>query len=151
MNCFIRGTSVLLAVLPLCAAAANCGHDVQPGPRFEETKLAPNNSIYTYFSPAMLIMNNTSDPRHRAFGECRGQAVVSDGVQRWQGGCIWKTSDADVAWVFWAANPGDTGTEKRDTLHGTAVWHGTGKMQFLNGKTGKWSGLAPGGSYFCDD
>ena len=44
------------------------------------------------------------------FGECRGQAVVTAGLQRWQGGCVWKKSDADVFWVFWSANPGDIGT-----------------------------------------
>jgi hypothetical protein len=124
MNAYIRGTAALLAVLPLCAIAANCGHDVHGAPRVEETKLAPNNTILTYFSPATLIMDDRSDPRHRAFGECRGQGVVSNGVQQWQGGCIWKTSEADVGWVFWSSKPGDTGTEKRDAPNGTAVWHG---------------------------
>jgi hypothetical protein len=93
-------TAALVGVLPFGAIGANCGHDVHGAPRIEETKLAPNNSIITYFSPATLIMDNPSDPRHRAFGECRGQAVVTDGVQRWQGGCVWKKSDADVFWVF---------------------------------------------------
>jgi hypothetical protein len=144
-------TAALVGVLPFGAIGANCGHDVHGAPRIEETKLAPNNSIITYFSPATLIMDNPSDPRHRAFGECRGQAVVTDGVQRWQGGCVWKKSDADVFWVFWSSNPGDIGTEKRDALNGTAVAHGTGKMEPLNGKTSKWTGLANGGSYFCDD
>ena len=147
----LKCTAALVAALPFSAFGANCGHDVHGAPRIEETKLAPNNSIITYFSPATLIMDNASDPRHRAFGECRGQAVVTDGVPRWQGGCIWKTSDADVGWVFWSAKPGDIGTEKRDALNGTAVFHGTGKMQSLNGKTVKWTGLANGGSYFCDD
>lgn len=105
----------------------------------------------TYFSPATLVMNDPSDPPHRAFGECRGVAVVEDGVQRMQGGCIWKAPEADMAWVFWSSKPGDTGTEKRNANHGTAVWNGTGKMQALNGRTGKWTGLANGGSYFCDD
>jgi hypothetical protein len=89
-------TAALVTVLPFGAIGANCGHDVHGAPRIEETKLAPNNSIITYFSPATLIMDNPSDPRHRAFGECRGQGVVTDGVARWQGGCIWKTSDAYI-------------------------------------------------------
>src|SRR5215813_3924532 len=151
MTTLVRLTAIAFAFASLNALAANCGHDVHGAPRVEETKLAPNNSILTYFSPATLIMDNTADPRHRAFGECRGQGVVSDGVQRWQGGCIWKSSDQDVSWVFWSSKPGDTGTENRDAPKGTAVWHGTGKMQSLNGKTAKWTGLANGGSYFCDD
>lgn len=144
-------TAIALAFASLNAFAANCGHDIHGSPRLEETKLAPNNSVITYFSPATIVMDDPTDPRHRAFGECRGQAVVLDGVARWQGGCIWKTSDTDVSWIVWSAKPGDTGTEKRDALHGTGVWHGTGKMQFLEGKTGRWSGLANGGSYFCDN
>jgi hypothetical protein len=88
----------LVAVLPFGAIGANCGHN--GAPRIEETKLAPNNSIITYFSPATLIMDNPSDPRHQAFGECRGQAVVTDGVQRGQGGCFLKKSDADAYWIF---------------------------------------------------
>ena len=143
--------AITLAFASVGAIAANCGHDVHGAPRIEETKLAPNNSIISYFSPATIVMDNPSDPRHRAFGECRGQAVVTDGVSVWQGGCIWKSSDTDVGWVTWSAKPGDTGSEKRDALHGTAVFHGTGKMQSLNGRKVKWTGLANGGSYFCDD
>jgi hypothetical protein len=66
-------TAALVALLPFSAIAATCGHDVHGAPRIEETKLAPNNSIITYFSPATVIMDNPSDPRHRAFGECRGR------------------------------------------------------------------------------
>ena len=145
-------TAALVSVLPFSAIASNCGHDVHGAPRIEETKLGPNYSIITYFSPATLIMDNPSDPRHRAFGECRGQAVVADGVQVWQGGCTWKNSDGDVAWVLWSSKPGDTGTENRDAPKGTGIVKGgTGKLQSLIGKTSKWTGLANGGSYFCDD
>jgi hypothetical protein len=145
-------TAALVVVLPFSAiAAGTCGHDVHGAPRMEETKLAPNNSIISYFSPATVIMDNPSDPRHRAFGECRGQIAVTDGVSVSQGGCFWKTSDADVFWVNWSSKPGDTGTENRDAPKGTAVYHGIGKFQSMNGKTGKWTGLANGGSYFCDD
>ena len=151
MTAHLQITLVAVALASANAIAANCGHDVHGAPRIEETKLAPNNSIISYFSPATLIMDNPSDPRHRAFGECRGQGVVTDGVAVWQGGCFWKSSETDVAWVRWSSKPGDTGTEQRDAPKGTAEWHGTGKMQSLNGKTGKWTGLANGGSYFCDD
>jgi hypothetical protein len=131
-------TAALVAFLPFSALGANCGHDVHGAPRMEETKLAPNNSIITYFSgPSTLIMDNPSDPRHRAFGECRGQGVVTDGVQVWQGGCTWKNSDGDVVWNLWSSKPGDTGTENRDAPKGTAVFKGAGKLQSLNGKTAK--------------
>jgi hypothetical protein len=151
MNDLSYCTLLGVCLVSVNATAANCGHDVHGAPRIEETKLGPNNSIVTYFSPATLIMDNPSDPRHRAFGECRGQGVVTNGVGVWQGGCIWKSSDADVLWVTWSAKPGDTGAENRDGMKGSAVVHGTGKMKSLDGKTNKWTGLANGGSYFCDD
>lgn len=75
----------------------------------------------------------------------------ADGVQLWQGGCTWKTSDADVGWSFWSSKPGDIDAEQRDALKGAYALHGIGKMAGLNGKTGKWTGLANGGFYFCDD
>jgi hypothetical protein len=150
-QCTAACSAALVALLPFSAIAATCGHDVHGAPRIEETKLAPNNSIITYFSPATVIMDNPSDPRHRAFGECRGQGVVTEGVPVWQGGCTYKSSDGDVFWINWSSKPGDTGTENRDAPKGTGVFHGTGKFQGLNGKTGKWTGLANGGSYFCDD
>jgi hypothetical protein len=77
--------------------------------------------------------------------------MVTEGVSVAQGGCTWKSADGDVFWVTWSSKPGDTGTENRDAPKGTSVYHGTGKFQSLNGKTGKWTGLANGGSYFCDD
>jgi hypothetical protein len=150
-QCTAACTVALAAVLPFSAIAATCGHDAHGAPRMEETKLAPNNSIITYFSPATIIMENPSDPRHRAFGECRGQGVVTDGVPVWLGGCTYKNPEGDVFWVTWSSKPGDTGSENRDAPKGTAVLHGTGKFQGLNGKTAKWTGLANGGSYVCDD
>ncbi len=151
MNGNTRCTAALLALLPLSALGANCGHDVHGAPRIEETKLTPNTSVIHYFSPATLVMDNPADPRHRAFGECRGQGVITDGVGRWTGACIWKSADGDIAVGMWSSKPGDAGTEKRDALNGTVVWQGTGKFMAMNKKTGKWTGLANGGSYLCDD
>jgi hypothetical protein len=150
-QCTAACTAALVFALPLSAIAATCGHDVHGASRIEETKLGPNSSIITYFSPSTIIMDNPSDPRHRAFGECRGQGVVTEGVGVWQGGCTVKNSDGDISWAIWSSKPGDTGTENRDALKGTYVEHGTGKFQSLNGRTGKWTGLANGGTYFCDD
>ena len=96
------------------------------------------------------IMDNPKDPRHRAFGECRGQGVVTKGVQVWTGGCVWKTADGDSWIALWSSKPGDTGTEKREAPHGTGINYGTGKLASI-GRTTKWTGLANGGSYFCDD
>ena len=151
MNGHIRSTAALLALLPFSAIGANCGHDVHGAPLIEETKLTPNSSVIHYFSPATLIMDNPADPRHRAFGECRGQGVVTDGVGRWAGACIWKAADGDIAVGMWSSKPGDMGSENRDAPKGTVVWQGTGKFASLNKKTGKWTGLANGGSYLCDD
>jgi len=142
--------ALFTALLPLNALAANCGHDVHGAPRIEETKLVQNSSVIHYFSPATLIMENHADPRHRAFGECRGQAVVTNGVGRWTGACIWKSGD-DILTGMWSAKPGDTGTENRDAVKGSVVFQGTGKFAAMNGKTAKWTGLANGGSYFCDE
>lgn len=143
--------AALLALLPLTALGANCGHDVHGAARIEETKLGPNSSVIHYFSPATLIMDNPADPRHRAFGECRGQGIVTNGVGRWTGACIYKSADGDAFVSMWSAKPGDTGTENRDALKGTAVVQGTGKFAAWNNKTSKWTGLANGGSYWCDD
>jgi hypothetical protein len=150
-QCTAACTAALVFALPLSAIAATCGHDVHGASRIEVTKLGPNSSIITYFSPSTIIMDNPSDPRHRAFGECRGLGVVTEGVGVWQGGCTVKDSDGDISWAIWSSKPGDTGTENRDALKGTYVEHGTGKFQSLNGRTGKWTGLANGGTYFCDD
>jgi hypothetical protein len=151
MNGHIRSAATLCAVLPLSALGANCGHDVHGAARIEQTKLLPNSSVIHYFSPATLIMDNPADPRHRAFGECRGQGVVTNGVGLWTGACIYKSADGDAYVSVWSAKPGDTGTENRDALKGTAVTQGTGKFAAMNNKTTKWTGLANGGSYFCDD
>jgi hypothetical protein len=154
----LSAVTLSITTCPL-AIAANCGHDVHTAPKFEETKLDGKdgkNSIQSYYSPAMTIMDNPSDPRHRTWGECRGQGVVSDGVAVWQGGCTMKNADGDAFWVFWSAKPGDTGSEPHapaNAPRGTGVIKGaTGKMQSLIGKTAKWTGLPNGGgSYFCDD
>lgn len=151
MNRHIQGTALLLALSPFSTLGANCGHDVHGAPLIEETKLTPNNSIIHYFSPATVVMDNPADPRHRAFGECRGQAVITNGVARWTGACIWKSADGDALVAMWSSKPGDTGSENRDALKGTAAWQGTGKFASMNNKTGKWTGLGNGGSYFCDD
>lgn len=134
------------------AASAACGHDVHGASQVEVTELGKNASIIHYYSPATIIMDDASDPRHRAFGECRGQAVVVDGVANWIGACIWKTPDGGGEYVaYWSAKPGDKGVERRDALHGTARLVGTGSLDFVTGKTAKWTGLANGGSYWCDD
>src|SRR4249919_3346355 len=98
-----------------------------------------------------MIMDDPKDPRHRAFGECRGQGVVTNGVQVWTGACIWRTPEGDAIVAMWAAKPGDTGTENREAMKGTAVLKGSGKFAALNNKVVKWTGLANGGSYFCND
>jgi hypothetical protein len=61
-------SAVMLSITacPL-AIAATCGHDVHTAPKFEETKLDGKdgkNLILSYYSPAMIIMDNPSDPRH---------------------------------------------------------------------------------------
>ena len=61
------------------ATAATCGYDVHGAPTIEVTDLGGGASIMHYFSPATLIMEDPNAPRHRAFGECRGQAVLNDG------------------------------------------------------------------------
>lgn len=134
------------------AAFAACGHDVHGSPTIEVTELGENGSVIHYISPATIIMDNASDPRHRAFGECRGQGVVRDGVANWVGACTWKRAEGDGEYVaYWSAKPGDKGVEKRDAMHGTARLVGTGRLAFLTGRTAKWTGLANGGSYWCDD
>ena len=69
----------------ISAIAATCGHDVHGAPTIEVTELGENNSVLHYFSPATLVMDDTSHPAHRAFGECRGQGVTIDGVSNWAG------------------------------------------------------------------
>ena len=149
----------IAAALPSTVTAATCGYDVHTAPKFEETKLdgkGGKNAIRSYYSQAVVIMENPSDPRHRTFGECRGQGVVNDGAAVSQGGCTYKNADGDAYWSLWSAKPGDTGSDPQapaNALKGTAVIKGaTGKMQLLVGKTIKWTGLPNGGgSYFCDD
>ena len=75
-GCLAGTTFVSAAVI-----AATCGHDVHGAPTIEVTDLGEGSSIMHYFSPATLIMDDPKDPRHRAFGECRGQAVLTDGQQ----------------------------------------------------------------------
>ena len=132
--------------------AGKCGHDVHGAPTIEVSELGENSSVVHYISPATIIMDDTSDPRHRAFGECRGQGVVVDGVANWTGACVWKRAEGDGEYVaYWSAKPGDKGVERRDAMHGTARLVGTGSLAFLTGRTAKWTGLANGGSYWCDD
>lgn len=138
-------------LLSTTSAFSACGHDVHGAPSIEVTQLGDNTSVMHYFSPATIVMDNPKDPRHRAFGECRGQGVTINGVSNWVGACIWKLSDRDVYIAHWLSKPSDKGTESRETMHGTATLNGTGKLAYLNGRTAKWSGLANGGSYFCDD
>lgn len=151
-------------VLAICAVAAGtsvssglvlagaCGHDVHGSPTIEVTELGEGTSVMHYFSPATIIMDDAKDPRHRAFGECRGQAVMIDGVANWEGACIWSRVEGDGAYVaYWTAKPGDKGVERRDALHGTARLAGTGRLAYLNDRTASWTGLANGGSRFCDD
>ena len=64
----------------ISAIAATCGHDVHGAPTIEVTELGENNSVLHYFSPATLVMDDTSHPGHRAFGECRGQGITIDGL-----------------------------------------------------------------------
>ena len=133
-------------------ALAGCGHDVHGGGTFEVTELGENHSVAHYISPSTIIMDDASDPRHRAFGECRGQAVIIDGVANWIGACINRDADGDVWVAHWSSEPGDTGTENREALHGTFTV-GVGNTGKYAGKkwAGKWTGLASGGSYFCED
>ena len=131
--------------------AGKCGHDVHGSPKIEVTELGENSSVIHAFSPATLILEDTSDPRHRAFGECRGQGIIINGVANWEGACFWKTADGDTWIAQWSAKPGDKGVERRETLHGTARAYGTGKLASLGTVTAKWSGLANGGSYWCED
>jgi hypothetical protein len=133
-------------------AFSACGHDVHGAPTIEVTQLGENTSVMHFFSPATIIMDDPRDPRHRAFGECRGQALTINGVSNWTGACVWKREDGDSYAALWSASPNDKGVEKRETLHGRATLaEGTGKLAYLNGRTAKWSGLANGGSYWCDD
>jgi hypothetical protein len=132
--------------------AGACGHNVNGKPTIEVTELGENTSVISYFSPATIIMDDPSDPRHRAFGECRGQGVVIDGVANWTGACIWKREDGAGEYVaHWSSRPSDRGVERREALHGTARLVGSGNLAFLTGRTTKWSALANGGSYFCED
>ena len=134
------------------AYAGACGHDVHGASTYEVTQLGENTYYAHYFSPSTIIMDDASDPRHRAFGECRGQAVVIDGVANWTGACIWKRADGAGEYVaHWTSTPSDKGVEKREALHGRARFVGSGSLAFLTGRTAKWTGLANGGSYFCDD
>jgi hypothetical protein len=146
------GLAVSMMFSAGAALAGKCGHDVHGAPTIEVTELGANSSLIHYFSPATIIMDDATDPRHRAFGECRGQGVVVDGVPNWTGACIWKTPDGGGAYVaYWSAKPGDKGVEKRDAMQGTARLVGTGTLAFVTGRTAKWTGLANGGSYWCDD
>ena len=145
------GLAVVLFSSGGVAFAVDCGHDVHGSPTIEVTELGENTSVIHYFSPATLILDDVTDPRHRAFGECRGQGIVIDGVGKWAGACIWTTADGDSWVAHWTSNPGDKGTEKRDVLHGTARGSGKGKLTSLGRRTSNWSGLANGGSYFCED
>ena len=131
----------------ISAIAATCGHDVHGAPTIEVTELGENNSVLRYFSPATLVMDDTSHPAHRAFGECRGQGITIDGVSNWAGSCIWTNSDGDAVVAHWSSNPGDKGTEEGG-LHGTATWIGSGKLAKFGGSV-SWTGLANGGSYLC--
>ena len=131
----------------ISAIAATCGHDVHGAPTIEVTELGSNNSILHYFSPATLVMDDTSHPAHRAFGECRGQGITIDGVSNWAGSCIWTNSDGDAVVAHWSSNPGDKGTEEGG-LHGTGTWIGSGKLAKFGGSV-SWTGLANGGSYLC--
>ena len=133
----------------ISAIAATCGHDVHGAPPMEVTELGGGNSILHYFSPATLVMDDTSHPAHRAFGECRGQGVTINGVSNWSGSCIWKNTDGDAMIAHWTSKPGDTGTEEGG-LHGTATWVGTGQLSKYSGNV-SWTGLANGGSYLCVD
>jgi hypothetical protein len=143
--------AALVAAITVSAPAlAVCGHDVNGRPDFFVTDLGNGDQIMHYFSPATLIADDPSDARHRIFGECRGMGIVRDGVQTWQGGCYWEDADGDRLIGHWASNPGDTGTEDRDALHGTVQFMGTGKFAETNA-TGRWTGLANGGSYWCED
>jgi hypothetical protein len=132
-------------------AFAACGHDVHGSPTIEVTELGENSSVLNYFSPATLIMDDPRDPRHRAFGECRGGGIIVDGVANWDGACLWKAANGDFIVAYWASKPSDKGTEAREAVHGTTKWFGTGKFARFSGHTAKWSGLANGGSYICDD
>ena len=127
--------------------AAMCGHDVHGAPTIEVTELGENNSVLRYFSPATLVMDDTSHPTHRAFGECSGQGITIDGVSNWAGSCIWRNSDGDAMVAHWSSKPGDTGTEE-DGLHGTATLGCSGKLAKFGGSV-SWTGLANGGSYLC--
>ena len=132
--------------------AGACGHDVHGSPTIEVTELGENTSVIHYLSPATIIMENANDPRHRTFGECRGQGIVINGVANWSGACIWKREDGAGEYVaHWTSRPSDKGVEAREALHGTARFVGYGNLAFLTGRTAKWSGLANGGSYWCDD
>lgn len=145
------GGAAALSLACTQALAARCGHDAHGAPRIEVTKLTDTDSVITYFSPATLIMDNPKDPVHRAFGECRGQAMINKSGQFWQGACFWKAADGDVFVSNWSSKPGDTGPEKRETLHGTGIFYGTGKFAAAGVTKFRWSGLANGGSYFCEE
>ena len=141
----LAGTTFVSAVV----IAATCGHDVHGAPTIEVTDLGEGSSIMHYFSPATLIMDDPKDPRHRAFGECRGQAVLTDGQGNWAGSCVWRTTDGDALVAHWSSQPGDKGVADGQ-LHGTATMTGTGKLSSIGGPN-SWTGLANGGSYFCMD
>ena len=131
----------------ISAIAATCGHDVHGAPTMEVTELGGGNSILHYFSPATLVMDDTSHPAHRAFGECRGQGITIDGATNLAGSCIWTNSVGDSMVAHWSSSPGDKGTEE-EGLHGTATWIGSGKLAEFGGRV-SWTGLANGGSYLC--
>src|SRR5215475_4151079 len=62
----LSAVTLSITTCPL-AIAANCGHDVHTEPKFEETKLGGKdgkNSIQSYYSPAMTIMDYPSDASH---------------------------------------------------------------------------------------
>ena len=130
-------------------ARENCGHDVSGAPRTEQTAVGDQFAVVHYVGPSTLIMDDPRDPRHRMFGECRGQAIVTKGVGVWEGACVYTTQAGDTYYSTWTAKPGDTGTENRDALQGAAVLHASGKFAKFDGRHVKWTGLANGGSYFC--
>ena len=151
----MRTAALTLVLVGLACSNAhareNCGHDVSGAPRTEQTTVGDQFAVLHYVSPSTLIMDDPKDPRHRMIGECRGQAISTKGVTVWDGACVYKTQDGDTYYSTWSARPGDTGAEKRDALHGTAVLHASGRFANFDNRKVKWTGLANGGSYFCTE
>ena len=130
MKLAITAIALLMVGLSTPAIAKVCGHDVHGAPTAETTDIGDTMQVIHYYSPATLIMDDPSDPRHRAFGVCRGQGVVINGVANWEGARIWKDAAGDAFDCHWKSKPGDQGPEDRETDHGTGVCggHGTGKF-----------------------